>query len=84
MCYNFNVQFQGQRVKEEALARTLCGTRFGKGYERFVLCTQAISRHAATSPHNIQRRNFTDCFNRSVSLVRLCTSSLRMVEDRNM
>ena len=29
--------------------------------------THAISRHAATSPHNIQRRNFTECFNRSVT-----------------
>ena len=41
-------------------------------------------KHAATSPHNIQRRNFTECFNRSVTLAKLCTSSLRMVEDRNM
>ena len=46
--------------------------------------THAVLRHAATSPHNIQRRNFTECFNRSVNLVRLCTSSLRMVQDRNM
>ena len=46
--------------------------------------THAISRHAATSPHNTQRRNFTECFNRSVTLARLCKSSLRMVEDRNM
>ena len=46
--------------------------------------TYAISRHAATSPHNIQRRNFTECFNTSVILARLCTLSLRMVEDRNM
>jgi hypothetical protein len=45
--------------------------------------THAISRYAATSPHNI-RRNFTECFNRNVTLPRLCTSSLRMVEDRNM
>ena len=45
--------------------------------------THAISRHAATSPHNIRRRNFTECFNRSVTLARLCTSSLWMVEDRN-
>ena len=36
------------------------------------------------SPHNIERRNFTECFNRSVTLARLCTSSLGMVEDRNM
>ena len=43
--------------------------------------THAISRNAATSPHNIQRRNFTECFNRSVTLAMLCTSSLRMVED---
>ena len=34
--------------------------------------THAISRHAATSPHNIQRRNFTERFNRSVTLARLC------------
>jgi hypothetical protein len=46
--------------------------------------THAISRHTATFPHNIQRRNFTEYFNRSVSLARLCTSSLMMVEDRNM
>ena len=45
--------------------------------------THAISRHAATSPHNT-RRNFTECFNRSVTLARLCTSSLRMVESRHM
>ena len=25
--------------------------------------THAISRHAATSPRNIQRRNFSECFN---------------------
>ena len=46
--------------------------------------THAISRHAATSAHNIQRRNFTECFHRSVTLTRLCTSCLRIVEDRNM
>jgi hypothetical protein len=46
--------------------------------------THAVSRHAATSPHNIQRLNFTECFNRSVTLTRLCINSLRMVEDRNM
>ena len=50
--------------------------------------THAISRYAATSPHNIQRHNFTECFNRSVTSVktsaRLCTSCLKMVEDRNM
>ena len=45
--------------------------------------THAVTRHAATSPHNIQRRNFTECFNGNVTLDRLCTSSLRMVEDRN-
>jgi len=28
--------------------------------------------------------NFTECFNRSVALARLGTSSLKMVEDRNM
>jgi len=38
--------------------------------------THDISRHAATSPHNIQRRNFTEGFNKSVSIARLCTSSL--------
>ena len=46
--------------------------------------THSISLHAATSLHNIQRRNFTECFNRSVTLARLCTNSLRMVKDRNM
>jgi hypothetical protein len=33
--------------------------------------THAILRHSATSPHNIQRRNFTECFNRSVTLAKL-------------
>ena len=42
------------------------------------------TRHFTTSLHSIQRCNFTECFNRSVTLARLCTSSLRMVEDRNM
>ena len=46
--------------------------------------THAISGHAATSPHNIQRHNSTECINRSIALARLYTSSLRMVEDRNM
>jgi len=46
--------------------------------------THAVSRHAATYPHKIQRRNFTECFNRNITLARLCTISLRMVEDRNM
>ena len=59
-----------------------------KGGNATAVCTtnstEAISRHAATSPHNIQRRNFTECFNRSVTSARLCKSSLRMVEDRNM
>ena len=41
--------------------------------------SHAISRHSATSAQSIQRRNFTKCFNRSVTLARLCTSSLRMV-----
>ena len=44
----------------------------------------AISRQAAPSSHNIQRRNFTESFNVNITLARLCTSSLRMVEDRNM
>jgi hypothetical protein len=30
-----------------------------------------VLQHAATPPHNIQRRNFTDCFNISVTLARL-------------
>jgi hypothetical protein len=46
------------------------------------------TRHFMTcchiSTHNIKRRDFTECFNRSVTLARVCTSSLRMVEDRNM
>ena len=46
--------------------------------------THAISRHDATSPHNIKRCNFTEYFNRSVTLARLCTISLGIVEDRNM
>ena len=46
--------------------------------------THSVSRHADKSPHNIQLRNFTECFNRCVTLARLCTSSLRRVEDRNM
>ena len=39
--------------------------------------THAISRQAATSPQNIQRHNFTECFDRNINLARLCTSSLR-------
>ena len=35
-------------------------------------------------PHLHTIYNFTECFNRSVTLARLCTSSLRMVEDRNL
>ena len=31
-------------------------------------------QHAATSLHSIKRRNFTECFNRSVLLARLCIS----------
>ena len=46
--------------------------------------TPLYYRHATTSPHNIRRRYVTECFNRSVTLARLHTSSLRMVEDRNM
>ena len=57
-------------------------------FEQTAVCTtnitHAISRHAATSPHNIQLRNFSKCFNRDITLARLCTSFLRMVEDRNM
>jgi len=34
--------------------------------------THAISRHAATSPHNTQQRHFTECFNKSVTLARFC------------
>ena len=34
--------------------------------------------------HDIQRHNFAECFNRNVTLARLYTSCLRMVEDRNM
>jgi hypothetical protein len=30
-----------------------------------------VLQHAATPPHNTQRRNFTDCFNISVTLARL-------------
>jgi len=62
----------------------LCGDVTACLEVAFVHSTHAISPHAATSPHNIQRRNFSECFNRSVTLARLCTSSLRMVEDRNM
>ena len=46
--------------------------------------THAISRHAATSPHNIQRHNYTEYFDRITTLARLCGSSPRMVEDRNI
>ena len=46
--------------------------------------TPLYYRHAATSPQNIKRHNFTECFTISVTLARLSTSSLRMVEDRNM
>jgi len=48
-----------------------------------VRCLLCVSRHAATSPHNIQWHNFTECFNRNVTLARLTTSSLMMFEDRN-
>jgi len=41
-------------------------------------------QHAATSRHNIQRLNFTEGINRNVISARLCTSYLRMIEDRNM
>jgi len=44
----------------------------------------AVSWHAATYPHNIQRQNYTERFDRIITLARLCTSSLRTVEDRNM
>jgi hypothetical protein len=50
----------------------------------FVVQTAQQTAHAATSPHNIQRQNFTKCFDRNITLARLCTSSLRMVEDRNI
>ena len=40
--------------------------------------------HAATSLHDIQGHNFTECFDRNITLARLSTSSLRMVEDRNV
>jgi len=46
--------------------------------------THAISRQAATSPQNIQRHNINECFDRNITLARLCKNSLRMVEDRNM
>ena len=38
----------------------------------FVDKTHAISWHAATCAHNIQRHNFTEYFNRGVTLARLC------------
>jgi len=40
-------------------------------------------QHAATFPDNI-RRHYTERFDGILNLVRLCTNSLRMVEDRNM
>jgi len=36
--------------------------------------THAVSRHAATSPQKIQRNNYTESFNRSVTLARLFTA----------
>jgi len=36
-----------------------------------------VSQHAATSPHNTQRHNFTECFNRDVILARLPEDSRR-------
>ena len=33
--------------------------------------THAILGHAATPPHNKQRRNFTECFNINITLARL-------------
>ena len=56
----------------------------------FLLCrlhNKQHTRHFTTCCHistNIQRRNFTECINRSVTSARLCTSSLRMVENRNI
>jgi hypothetical protein len=43
------------------------------------LCTthMSLSRHAATAPHNLRTKY-------NVTLARLRTSSLRMVEDQNM
>jgi len=52
--------------------------------ERRACCLLCVPWYAATSTHNILRRNFNECFNRNITLARLCTSSLRMVEDRNM
>ena len=75
----------------ESLVKVTILLKHSVKLRHFVLCgdvtarlfQHVVSRHAATSPHNI-RRNFTECFKRSVTLVTLCTTSLRMVKDRNM
>ena len=44
-----------------------------------------VWQHAATQPHNKQRRNFTESFNVNITLARFSAGSLMMmVEDRNM
>jgi len=49
---------------------------------RFILCGDAAACcHISTQ---YKRHNFTECFKRNITLARLYTRSLRMVEDRNM
>ena len=54
---------------------------------RYLLCSCVAACHGmACVLHAMQnaRRNFTECFNISVTLARFSASSLMMVEDRNM
>jgi len=45
---------------------------------------QSLVKVTLLLKHSVKLLHYTECFNRSVTLARLCTSSLRMVEDRNM
>jgi len=50
-----------------------------------ILCGDvAACREMACVLFVVLTDHVNECFNRSVTLVRLCTSSLRMVVDRNM
>ena len=42
------------------------------------------AQQTAHTPFHDMLPHFTECFKGSVTLARLCKSSLRMVEDRNM
>ena len=63
----------------QSLANVKLTLKHSVKLRRCILCGDV-----AASPHNIQRRNFAEYFNRSVTLAKLCTSSPRVVENRNM